>query len=314
MNCSQYAEPTAGGGNGLVAGSNWDPFRKAYDPTGYISRFSALMPTANDFYGGGQGGWGDGLNVADLKWTRTTKGMDTVYGTGEDNGRKSITTKLDHNLSAKNRLSGTFSYEYDLASAAEESWPSPNGFSGSTERKPITFTVSLTSTLRPTLLNEFRAGLAYNASHNEEPTSGVNGSQMKDLLQQLLPTSSWSNWKGLPVVVGPGAGSTSFVPDTFSITFATGISNPFGSRGDLESTWGDCDYRWTYADTITWTKGSHSFRGGAEVRLTNSNQDYNGWGQFSYSSNTFPYVQGGNTNVGTSYPRGIGAGTVGSRQ
>ncbi len=53
VNCSQYAAPTPGGANGLVAGSNWDPFRKAYDPTGYISRFSTIMPQANDFYGGG---------------------------------------------------------------------------------------------------------------------------------------------------------------------------------------------------------------------------------------------------------------------
>ena len=130
VNCSQYAAPTPGGANGIVAGSNWDPFRKAYDPSGYISRFSALMPPANDWYGGGNGSWGDGLNVADYKWTRTTPGQDTVYGTGEDNGRRSITTKIDHNLNSKNRLSGTFSYEYDLSGDANQTWPSPSGYSG----------------------------------------------------------------------------------------------------------------------------------------------------------------------------------------
>ena len=99
-------------------------------------------------------------------------------------------------------------------------------------------------------------------------------------------------------MIGPGSGSTSFVPDTWSIGLATGISNPYGSQWQLAATSGDHDYRWTIADTITWTKGAHSFRGGAEARITNSNQDWNGWGQFSYSSNTFPYVQGGNTGVG----------------
>ena len=299
VNCSQYAAPTPGGSNGIVAGSNWDPFRKAYDPSGYISRFSALMPVANDWYGGGNGSWGDGLNVADLKWTRTTRGQDTVYGVGEDNQRKSITAKIDHNLSAKNRLSGTFSYEYDLSNDANQTWPSPSGYPGNDERTPITFTVAFTSTLRPTLLNEFRGGLAYNGVHTEDATTGVDGSQMKALLQNLLPTSSWSNWKGLPIVVAPGSGLGSFTPDFWSIfgeTFTMpGASNPVGSNGNFPSTWGDHDYRWTIADTMTWTKGSHSLRGGVEARITRSDQDWNGWGQFSYSSNTYPFVEGGNT-------------------
>ena len=123
-------------------------------------------------------------------------GPDTVYGTGEDNGRRSITAKIDHNLSSKNRLSGTISYEYDLSSDASQTWPSPNGFSGSNERKPITFTVSFTSTLRPTLLNEFRGALHIMQVHTQEPTTGVNGPQMKDLLQQLLPTSNWRTGRG----------------------------------------------------------------------------------------------------------------------
>ena len=41
-----------------------------------------------------------------------------------------------------------------------------NGFGGFLDRKPQTFTVALTSTLRPTLLNEFRFGLAYNYNQN----------------------------------------------------------------------------------------------------------------------------------------------------
>ena len=226
VNCSQLPDLAANdpNNNGITAGSNWDPYRKAFDTTGYIQRFTALMPKANDFYSGGIGAWGDGLNVADLKWTRTTPGQDTVYGTGEDNQRKSITVKLDHNVSAKNRLSGTFSYENDDATAAENSWPKPASYGGTTARKPITFTGNFTSTLRPTLLNEFRVGLAYNASHNLEPTSGNNSAKEKALLQQLLPTSSWSNWNGLPVVIGPGSGYAFFGPDTFSAGVCASIS------------------------------------------------------------------------------------------
>jgi len=306
INCSQFPALTVGGANGVVPGSNWDPYRKAYDQTGYISRFTNIMPLANDFYGGGVGAWGDGLNVADLDWTRTTPGQDTVYGTGEDNQRKAITFKLDHNVSEKHRLSGTFSYETDNATCCENTWPMPDAYPGSTTRKPIVFTAAFTSTLRPTLLNEFRAGLAYNESHNLEPTAGAYGSQETKLLQQLMPTTSFPNWSGQPVVIGPGYGGTFFGPDTFSEEFAppfpfgfqpTFPSGPYGSRTDLEAAWGDHDYRWTFADSVTWTKGSHSFKGGVEYRLTHANADMNGWAQFTYSSNTFPYVQGGESGA-----------------
>ncbi len=315
INCSQYSDLAAGNSNGIVSGSNWDTYRKAFDTTGYIQRYNALMPKANDFYGGGNGSWGDGLNVADLKWTRSLPGQDTVYGSGEDNGRKSITVKLDHNLSAKHRLSGTFSWEHDLATTAENWWPMPSSYGGNIDRNPITFTANFTSTLRPTLLNEFRVGLAYNASHNLDPTAGSNAKQEDALLQQLMPTSGWPNWNGKTVAIGPGSGFFFFGPDWYSASMAppyqtTGSSSPLGSRGILASGWGDHDYRWTFADTVTWTKGTHSFRGGAEIRITHSNQDANGWGQFYYSSNTFPYAQGGEqTSITSIWPSGISGWT-----
>jgi len=315
VNCSKYPELTVGGANGIVSGSNWDAangnYRKAYDPSGYISRFTGIMPKANDYY------IGDGLNVGDLRWIRVQPGQDTVYGIGEDNERKSITVKIDHNLSERQRLSGTLSYEKDSASAAESGWP--DGFAGITPRKPYTFTVALTSTLRPTLLNEAHFGMAYNEMHNTDPLNHPGtGDAMKALLQTLLPTANFPNWKGLPVAVGPGSGGMAFVSDTYSSNAtgsgnAYGISNPMGGRGDLEATWGDKDRRWTMSDTITWTKGSHSFKGGAEYRLTRSKQDTNGWAQFTNSSNTYPYVQGGNTP--NSMPAGIGtrwAGMIGN--
>jgi len=299
INCSQFPDLTVGGANGVLPGSNWDPYRKAYDKTGFISRYTNLMPKANDFYGGGNGSWGDGLNVADLDWTRTTPGQDTVFGIGEDNERKAFTIKLDHNVSERNRLSGTLSYETDSSDDANANWPMPEGYPGSDRRKPIVFTGNLTSTLRPTLLNEFRMGLSYNAMHTLDPTEGNYGTQMKQLLQQLEPTTSFPNWSGLPVVIGPGSGFTYFGPDFWSNWLTppyqgeTGASGPFGSNGNLPGSWGDHDYRWTFGDAITWTKSSHSFKGGFEYRLTHSNQDTNSAAGFIDSSNTFPYVQGG---------------------
>ena len=186
VNCSNYMPSgvsydanlaTQQAANGIVAGTNWDYFRSGVDTTGFISRFSALMPQGNEFY------QGDGLNVNNLRWMRRVPGQDTVYGTGMQNQRKSITVKLDHNLNDKNRLSGTYSYEKDQSGSAEEVWPKPTGYPGNNTRNPWTFTTSFTTTLRPTLLNEFRFGLASNAMHNIDPVMGPDGPAMKDLLK-----------------------------------------------------------------------------------------------------------------------------------
>ncbi len=280
INCSAFNFST--GGTGVVSGTNWDAYRKAYDTTGYIDRFSSIMPMPNYYYSG------DGLNVAALQWVRTTKGADTVYGSGQDSARKSITIKLDHNISASHRLSGTYSWEHSLNDASEAVWPPPNGFGGFIDRLPQTFTAALTSSLRPTLLNEVRAGLAYNTSHNGAPLDDPRtGKQLEDVLQKLMPTANFPNWKGLPLFVFPGNGQTRMQASS---------SNPVGGRNIVEATWGSQDYRWTFSDTVTWTKGSHSFKFGGDVRLTKANSDMNGWAQFGENSpNWYPIAFGGNT-------------------
>ena len=135
----------------LLNGAPWNALRGAYDTSGYIANFSSIMPLPN-YYNDG-----DGLNQAALAWTRTTHGEDTVYGSGMDSARKSITVKIDHNLSEKHRLSGTYSYEKDGSDGENEpTWPTiagtdTVGYGGFIDRRPQTFTGTLTSTLRPTL-------------------------------------------------------------------------------------------------------------------------------------------------------------------
>ncbi len=302
INCSQYLPNglSITGDNGIVPGTNWDPYRKTYDQSGFISRFTNVMPLPNDYF------IGDGLNTADIKWTRTLIGQDTVYGNGMDNRRKAFTIKLDHNLNTNHRLSGTYSYESDIADASESMWPDISGsgrtgFNGSQIRKPQTFTASVTSTLRPTLLNEFRMGMSYNSSHNgmafDDPRTGQ---QVQALYQQLMPTTdaSWGAYQGRSLWIAPGGTTCSNCTGTptAAATFQP-PSSPIGGRNIVESTWGSADSRWTYADTVTWTKGSHSFKGGFELRLNKGRSDLNGGATFSAatSSLTIPTIFGGST-------------------
>ena len=140
------------------------------------------------------------------------------------------------------------------------------GFGGYLHRKPQNFTVALTSTLKPTLLNEFRFGLAYNYNRTMSPLNNPEtGDAAREFLSQI--TSDWAAsapWKGLPVLVNPGTGITGF---------GMSESNPYGGRYDPPGTWGGDDWRWTIADTMTWTKGSHSFKFGGDIRLTKALTD-----------------------------------------
>lgn len=290
INCSKYGFSFAN--PGIVPDSNWDRdsypevpggYRRGVDSTGYIEKFTNLMPLPNYY------AVGDGLNVAAFRWTRTNNGSDTVFGTGFDTPRKSITTKIDHNINDAHRLSGTLSYEETVADTSEKGWP--NGYGGVNDRKPITFTSSLTSTLRPTLLNEFRFGMAYSSAHNVAPLDGPDADQLKAELQKLMPTDSFPLWTGLPFILGPGNGDFRFQPSTDMGGHIVGGRNPY------EDTWGSSDYRYTFGDTLTWTRGSHSFKFGGEFRLTKANSDRNGAGAWGENSPSwFPDIMGGWTS------------------
>jgi hypothetical protein len=289
INCSQYN--FGGGSTGVVANTAWDKYRKTYDTTGYVDRFSKMMPLPNYYR------TGDGLNTAALRWTRTTHGEDTVYGSGMDSARKSITAKIDHNIGSKHRLSGTYSFEKDLSDGENEpTWPSSsNGFGGAINRQPQTFTATFTSTLKPTLLNEFRFGLAYNMNQTmgaiDNPTTGE---ALKAEMQKYVDTSNWAAWKGLPVLIAPAG-------------FAPNVSNFMGGRTAPPSTWGGRDWRWNYADTLSWTKGSHAFKIGGDIRLTKTQSFLTGsFDATANSWNWWPYVTGGDTTYAT--PSGLLAG------
>ncbi len=285
------------------------------DTSGYIQRFSALMPLPNNY------DVGEGLNTAGHRWLRRLNGGDNVFGLGEDQYRKQITVKIDHNLSDRHRLSGSYSWEDSTADDSFSHWPYGLGYGGWIQRKPNLVSVRFTSTLRPTLLNEFSFGmsrdrtLTYDALFNAR-----DGEAMRKILMDLLPTDTWSNWKGLVVHGNPGRSAAGFHTDT--ITDGKGglgynASNPFGSRGNLPVMFGGKDPRWVYGNTLTWMRGRHSFKMGGELRMSKSAQERVGTGRFFNDANVFPSAVGGNTDFAaisginaTNMPGLIGTGTM----
>ena len=279
-NCSGYAAYV---GNGALDNSTYGitqpwsgVYRNTFDQSGYVQKYNPMVPEANSF------DLRDGMNIAAYKWTRTVKGNNTVYGTGQDGERKAISVRIDHNINSEHRLSGTYNYERLIGEDSHPMWDNEYAFGGNIVRKPQSFTVGLTSTLKPTLLNEFRLGMSQTYAMIENPYV-ANKEGLGAVLYDLLPISN-----DFPAPVGfDGLGYTYGYNWTF-----TGISHPFGSMGLMGGSWGGTDNRWTLSDTMTWMKGSHSFKGGFEVRLQKSAQETDGEGGFR-ADQMHPAIQGG---------------------
>lgn len=309
-----------------------ETYRYAYDPTGFADRFArtgadynaghVVMPPATYFRG-----QGDGLNSAGYRWTTLMVGQGSSnYGTGGDPDRKAITARVDHNINSDHRLSGTFTWENFYVWDAYRVWPEEyGGYHGDITRKPFSISLTLNSTLAPTLLNEFRFGVNRSNTWVYKALDSVkNADNMKSVLDALSANGasnpyyagSWAQDQTLLIGLGAGDGdrvnftnelnATAYRPDVNPVMGATDNidrSHPYGTRGNLQATWGGNDPRWSFAENMTWIKGSHSFKAGVEYRRQSSYQATQG------TTDSFSRG-GGNTNLFTVRGGLAGAPTV----
>src|SRR3989454_5470177 len=242
------------------ATSSWDPFRKQLDRTGFIVGTLDTMPHANSFDNPGNIVAGpttyapDGLNTATYRWVRRNHGADNLFGAGGDinNNRRQINVKIDHNFNERHKLNASYSYEIDKSDdAALPQWPAT--YFGSDIRHPQVLGVNFTSTLSNSLVNEGRFGIS---------RTGANtvGSPERDDIGALV-RSKLLQVNGGPVLVNMGYQSMGF-----GYGIADGIL--YGSH--------EVSPRWVYADTVSWTRGKHSFRFGAEYRLSSTKSTLQG--------------------------------------
>lgn len=236
------------GSTSTTATGTWDTNRKAMDPTGFVKKLIDFMPLPNTYESG------DGLNTAQHRWLRTLHGSDNLFGIGEDTERKQINVKIDHNISSTQRANVSYVYEWSGGDDYYKVWP--NGFNGENFRRPQTLTSTLTSTLTNNLLNEARFGYSLTGGNNITPFKDKDtGQEATDFY--TVPGVSPVN--GIPVIPQLGTGGVNFQ-----------FNQPMGNRGIWAAEQWDKTRLWTFADTVSLTKGTHSFRTGAEVRLSRS--------------------------------------------
>ena len=263
---------------------NRDPLRPGFDKTGYVQRVISGMPLPNDFKDGG-----DGLNSAVYRWVRHGDSLiGGQQGLEDDINRNQFNIRIDHNFNPRHKFNVSYSNEHLNSTTSRENYPSTTGWRGHTTRKPQVLTASFVSTLSANIVNEARFGFRRSDSLTLYPYD--DAATQKDALAYL------PNVSGYPVIGLPGTGI---------FNFSNNILNPGlntnGNRSPL----------WTYADSLSFTKGKHSYKGGFELRASRS------WG--INTANGIPHVTGGAGNVGitgietTNFPGLIGNNLTNAR-
>jgi len=234
-----------------------DPNRPAMDSTGYLQRVIAGMPLPN-YFGTGSG---DGLNQAQYRWTRSGDSIiGGQQGLESDVNRNQINIKIDENINSSNKLTVSFSDERRNSTTSPSVYP--DGWVPSTKRSPRVITASFTSTLSPSMVNEFRFGFQRTKSSTYYP---YDDPATQDEVLAYLPSAS-----GIPIIGAP-------------LTYNSNKLNP-GLNTNVNN-----GPLYSYADTLSWSKGKHAYKGGVEFRAVRA-QGFN-------SLNGIPHVTGGAGNI-----------------
>ena len=218
-----------------------DPLRPAISASAYMQETLRRMPLPNEFTSG------DGLNTAVIRFNRRVEGLDATLGNGPDVDRDQYTLRLDHTFNSKHKLSviGTREKTWgQAAQAGQRSWP--DGFDGQAVKRPDVYTISFTSTLSPSLLNEFRVGRRRSIDLQYPPANRPDAIGAEAL--KFVPTANGAPFRVTPTLW------TSFVN-------YGGFGNWRGHVSPMHS----------LADDVSWTFGKHAFKGGFEFRSTKSN-------------------------------------------
>src|SRR6185295_5998502 len=254
----------------------WDPNLTTFERTGFLQMLiKDYMPKPNNY------DVGDGLNTAGFRWVRGQSGADNIFGISDAADRRQINLNMDHILTGKHKIHGSYTYELDTADGALPSWPTAD-FKGRQIRRPQVLAVNLVSTLSQSMLNEARFGMS---------RTGVNGySQLDnpdtgDKLRALLPKAN-----GLPLI--PAIGQRQVLLPGGLVGAAGG-----GIIARAPVTFRDSSPRWSYGDTLNWTSGRHAFKVGGTATIANSKTINIGEIQSNTTSGggAYPTASGGTT-------------------
>lgn len=197
-----------------------DPQRPGFDSTGLVQRYISAMPLPNNFRAG------DGLNTAGFTWQRPS-----VFDENNFN------LKLDHVLSDRHRLAFSWSSERSDNINGFMAQPFPGIQAGSVRQRDALYQATVTSTLSPTIVNEFRAGA------------------LRPLFRFFAP------WE-LDNSILAKAGSTPFAVDFITITDPVNISND--PQGRISP-------NYQFFNKTSMIRGKHNIKFGGQLWFVSTN-------------------------------------------
>ena len=273
--------PNADCSNGTVSGS-WDAYRTRKDTTGFIDRTLKLMPAPNDFTNLGPAAV-DGLNVGNYRALRRFTGLDNLFSVGEGTGnRKQINIRGDHVINASNKANIGITYERvasdDVVAGFDGTWSNANF------HRPFVLTSAVTSTISNSMVNEARFGYKVTGTNVVAPWNRPENVALG--INDYLPPVT-NGFQVLPDILG-----------------AVGLCNPItGSRptggqcvngnaagSNLTANAQDKTPSWTYGDTFSWSRGTHAFRFGGELRYNSSRTSFSSPGNVFFTNSKMPAV------------------------
>jgi hypothetical protein len=197
------------------------------------------------------------------------------FGSQTNDRSNSVAARVDYRISNKHNLSVSFNHNRGNFEFCCETFPGLDD-SIKSPQKTYLAAINLVSNLSPHLINEARVGANRSAlffyGDNEGGTNGAFALGFRSLLTSLgAPAGGNSFGNPNAALIGygsPGSGVTSVAPFDTQFRF-TGTT--------------------TFADSLTWIKGNHTFKFGAEHRrvYTNGASDFGRieFLDFNYSTN-----------------------------
>jgi Carboxypeptidase regulatory-like domain len=226
-----------------------DPLRPGISNVPFIQETLKRMPSPNQFTSGGANIVGDGLNTAVVRFVRRQDGLDLTNGNGDEVNRDQYNLRIDHNFNSRHKVSiiGTHEKTWGTATQAGlRAWP--QGLDGLAVKRPVVYTIQVSSTLSSTMLNQLRMGKS--GSNNWQWGSADRGDEVGAEARKLLYYAN-----GIPI-------------GTF--TWATGITS-WVTKGGFGRWREGINPRYSIGDDVSWTVRKHAFKGGFEWRRTTSN-------------------------------------------
>ncbi len=237
----------------------------------FIQESLRRMPLPNDFT------TGDGLNTAGYRWVRSESGIDNAAGTSQNTNRDNLNIRLDYQINDSNKVNFVMSREYNFNDSGLPAWP--GWFQGRATRNPRIYTAQWTSSITPTVLNEFRFGERETSWHGRSAWEVGCCFGADERLDNLTPEAE----EALTFVPTTAAG----YPYNINTSSFNGRGGwlPGGTRSQRSPLY-------TYSDNISWIVGSHSFQAGWEGVWADSD-GWNGGGLFpsaTIGSGGFPVL------------------------